>query len=338
MVMTQHDSMTNHDSYNNHPTAARYEAYFPKSMRMDAESTPKEEWWRFNDLDVHLDRLDVESSPIKVIVLHGVGAYGRVMSPAAVIARRHGYSTVSPDLPGYGLTKVPNKQLNYELWLDCVCGLIDAELKRDGKPVVLFGVSLGGALAYQAAARSKKVIGVATTMLADLSEPTTRRELARNKALGAIGYPLMSGLSFAIDGMRLPMAQLSKMHLLSNLPELSEIACNDRMGGGSWMPVRFLRTMMSLPLPMEPEEFNVCPVLLAHPGEDRMTDIGVSQRFFDRLTCEKRFVILEGAGHMPIEEPGVSQLEAAVLEFLADRVRSVSSGFDTHQAQAMKST
>lgn len=61
----------------------------------------------------------------------------------------------------------------------------------------------------------------------------------------------------------------------------------------------------------------MCPVLLAHPGDDRMTDISFSRRLFDRLPREKRMVVLERASHMPTEQPGVDRLEKSVLEFLA---------------------
>ena len=94
-------------SYDDHPTWRRYQPFFPPGMQCTRESTPTEEYWQWRGLDVHLDRLAVPSSPVKVIVLHGAGAYGRVMAPAAVLAQRYGYETVSPDLPGYGLTRVP---------------------------------------------------------------------------------------------------------------------------------------------------------------------------------------------------------------------------------------
>ena len=67
---------------------------------------------------------------------------------------------------------------------------------------------------------------------------------------------------------------------------------------------------------VEPEAFTTCPVLLAHPGADRMTDIALSRRFFDRLAAPKHMVVLDGASHMPTEHPGIDQLEAAVLAFL----------------------
>ncbi len=312
-------------TYESHPTWRRYQPFFPEGMRCAGDSMPREEYWRWRGLDVHLDRLEVPSSPVKVIVVHGAGAYGRVMAPASVIAQRYGYETVSPDLPGYGLTRVPRKQLTYGLWIDCLCDLIDAELSRDDRPVVLFGVSLGGLLAYQAAARSKRVAGLIATTLADPREREVRVGFARTRLLGTAGLWLLDKLAPLTDGLPLPMALMSKMHKISNRPELSALVKRDRLGGGSWVPARFLRTLMTTPPALEPEQFDVCPVLLAHPGVDRMTDISLSRRFFERLAGPKRMVVLEGASHMPTEHPGVDQLELAVLEFMRTHFPTRSS-------------
>lgn len=300
----------------------RYQPYFPPAMRCAAETTPREEWWSWNGLEVHLDRLAVPTSPLKVIVLHGAGAYGRVMAPAAVIARRHGWETVSPDLPGYGLTKVPRARMDYGSWVECVSALIDAELARDGRPVVLFGVSLGGLLAYQAAAKSRRVAGLVATTLADPREAAVREGFARTKMLGSAGLWLLDKLHPVTDGLPLPMRYVSKMDRISNDPELAAICANDPLGGGSWVPARFLRTLMTTAPDIEPEDFTLCPVLLVHPGEDRMTDIAFSRRFFDRLAAPKRMVVLEGASHMPTEHPGIDQMEHAVVEF----VRAIAEG------------
>ncbi len=300
-----------------------YQGFFPEAMRCTAESTPTEEWWSWRGLQVHLDRLAVPSSKLKVIVLHGAGAYGRVMAPAAVIARRHGYETVSPDLPGYGLTTVPRSILEYSLWVDCITDLIDAEIARDGRPVVLFGVSLGGLLAYQVAARSKRVVGLVATTLADPREAAVRQGFARTRSLGGPGLWLLDKLQLVTDGLPLPMRYVSKMDRISNRPELSALCERDPLGGGNWVPARFLRTLMHTAPDIEPEDFRVCPVLLVHPGVDRMTEIAHSRRFFDRIAGPKRMVVLEGASHMPTEHPGVDQMESAVVEFAAELVRAL---------------
>jgi alpha-beta hydrolase superfamily lysophospholipase len=308
-------------TYDSHPTWRRYQEFFPEGMRCTPTSTPVEEYWRWRGLDVHLDRLRVPSSPVKVVVLHGAGAYGRVMAPAAVLAQRYGYETVSPDLPGYGLTRVPRRRMTYPLWIDCVVDLVEHELARDARPVVLFGVSLGGMLAYQVAAsfaaHERRIAGLIATTLADPRERAVRRGFARHPLLGSGGLWLLDKLAPLTDGLPLPMALMSKMHRISNRPELSALVKRDRLGGGSWVPARFLRTLITTAPAVEPERFTACPVLLAHPGDDRMTDIALSRRFFERLACDKRMVVLDGASHMPTEHPGVDQLEAAVLEFMA---------------------
>ena len=306
---------TRMQTYDDHPLWRDYQTFFPEGLRCTPASLPREEYWAWRGLDVHLDRLVVPSAPLKVIVLHGAGAYGRVMAPASVIAQRYGYETITPDLPGYGLTRVPRRAMTYDLWVDCVVDLIAAERARDSRPIVLFGVSLGGLLAYQAAARTQ-VEGLVATTLADPREGAVRRGFARNALLGSVGLWLLAKLAPLTDGLPLPMAMMSRMHGISNKPALSALVRSDRLGGGSWVPARFLRTLMTTVPATEPEDFTACPVLLAHPGADRMTDIALSRRFFDRLAAPKRMIVLEGASHMPTEHPGIDQLEAAVLEFL----------------------
>jgi len=325
LALTQSPTVESHRSYAQDGAWQRYQSFFPEAMRCTAETTPTESWWKWNGIDVHLDRLSVPSSPIKVIVLHGAGAYGRVMAPAAVIARRHGWETVSPDLPGYGLTEVARSRFTYPLWIDCVSDLIDAEIARDGRPVVLFGVSLGGLLAYHAAARSKRVVGLVATTLADPREPAVRQGFARTRLLGSAGLWLLDAVAPVSDGLPLPMRFMSKMDRISNDPELSALCSTDPLGGGNWVPARFLRTLMYTAPDIEPEDFRVCPVLLAHPGADRMTDIALSRRFFDRLAAPKRMVVLDGASHMPTESPGIEQMQEAVVSFVSDIARRVEA-------------
>jgi alpha-beta hydrolase superfamily lysophospholipase len=320
-----HGMTTLATSYADAPRWREYQPFFPPAMRCTPEATPTESRWRWRGLDVHLDRFEVPSSQVKVIVLHGAGANGRIMAPATVIARRHGYETVAPDLPGYGLTAVPRRRLTYQLWIDCAVDLIRAELARDDRPVVLFGVSLGGMLAYQAAATiardepalASRLRGLIATTLGDPTERATRRDLARYPLLGTAGLALLRVLATLTDGLPVPMRLVAKMHRISNDPALSALVMRDPHGGGAWVPARFLRTLMTTPPVLPPEAFTTCPVLLAHPGVDRMTNIEVSRRFFERLGGPKRLVVLDGASHMPTEQPGVQQLEDAVLQQLA---------------------
>ena len=56
-----------------------------------------------------------------------------------------------------------------------------------------------------------------------------------------------------------------------------------------------------------------------------MTPFSLSEPFYTRLQCKKRCVILEGAGHFPIEHPGVEQMKSAILDFLNEIAKDVTN-------------
>jgi alpha-beta hydrolase superfamily lysophospholipase len=87
----------------------------------------------------------------------------------------------------------------------------------------------------------------------------------------------------------------------------------------SWMPGRFLRTFVYATPLAEPEAFDICPVLLAHPADDRWTDSLGHAGFLRSSASREALVMLGNAGHLPVEEPGASQLRSALLDFLAEQ-------------------
>ena len=101
-------------SLRRHRRMAALPGVLPRSdMRSTPKTTPSEEWWSWNSLDVHLDRLSVPESKLKVMVLpRSRGIWPRDGAGRGVMARKHGWETVSPDLPGYGLTAVPASRLD----------------------------------------------------------------------------------------------------------------------------------------------------------------------------------------------------------------------------------
>lgn len=295
----------------------RYQSWFPPQWRCEGDATPSEEWWRWRGCDVHLDRFAAPDAPTKVLVLHGGGGYGRLLAPLGVALREHGYEALAPDLPGFGLTRVQAKgSISYGDWIECVGALVEAERSRDERPLVLFGASLGGMLAYEVAARTEGVAGVAATCLLDPRDAVVRDAVARNRLLSRLGAPLMQALAPIVDPIPIPIRLVGKMDRIANDHRLARLCATDPVGGGNSMPTRFLRTYLQARPAVEPEDFSACPILLAHPGEDHWTPLPLSKRFFDRLASPKRLVVLARCGHLPVEEPGVTQLEGALVEFL----------------------
>jgi alpha-beta hydrolase superfamily lysophospholipase len=293
----------------------QYQPLLPPRLRLAEATAPHEAWWHWNGAEIHLDRSPLPEAPAVVVLLHGAGGYGRMLAPYGRLLRDAGYEVVAPDLPGYGLTRAPRALFDYGQWVRCVRALAEEEA-AGGRPVVLFGASIGGYLAYLAAAAGAPAAGVIATTLADPRERRVRDEFARNRLFSRVGIPLLPLYDAIAGRLRLPIKWFSKMDRIANDPALAALIGADPLGGGNRVPVSFMRSLFAVVPAVEPEQFERCPLLLVHPAEDRWTSVAASRLLFDRLACPKQLVLLEHCGHFPLEEPGVSQLEQAVLAFL----------------------
>ena len=112
----------------------RYLPFLPEVMRLPRD--PDEEWWKWRGTNVHLDRLDAEDASLKVIVLHGGGGTGRLVSTFGALVHGLGYSYVAPDLPGFGLTVPgPDYDPHYHSWVELVTDLVAHETRTRHKQI-----------------------------------------------------------------------------------------------------------------------------------------------------------------------------------------------------------
>ncbi|MBP0723624.1 alpha/beta hydrolase [Bacillus sp. RG28] len=295
----------------------QYQKFFPVEMQINDNNLPIEEWMIWNNVHIHLDRLPSPEAKLKIVFIHGAGGYGRLLVPYARILQKYGYEVVLPDLPPYGLSFTNSvKMLSYQLWIDILTELIDRELKLDGKPVILVGTSIGGMLAYHTAVQSKQVKGLIATTFVDTSNSKVRDQLAPNKFISRIGKFLMDKFPLFLDSLYISVNKVSRMQLISNNIEITKLIMKDDYAANTKIPLQLLRTFFNMKPVIKPENFDVCPVLLVHPELDPMTPYSFSKPFFDNLKCKKEYVILEGAGHLPIEQSGLEQMNTAILSFL----------------------
>lgn len=296
-----------------------YLRFFPRWVRESNGVPAVSEWWDWRGMRVHLERVADPAAPVKLVVLHGGGGYGRMLLPYGRLGGPA--EVVAPDLPGYGHTRCNGRPVDYAMWVDLAAELIERERARDVRPTLVLGASIGGMLAYSAVARTG-ADGLAVTCLLDVRRAEVRAAVARFALLGRIAGPVLDALR-VVDGVPIPVRWLARMSAMSNQPELNATVRRDRRGGGARVSLRFLRTYLASAPEVEPEEFTACPVLMAHPGADRWTPVELSTPFFDRLGVDKRLVVLEGCGHMPVEEPGLGQFAEALRRFAAPNRRPV---------------
>ncbi|WP_223192752.1 alpha/beta hydrolase [Paenibacillus sedimenti] len=240
-------STSNRKTYNESVVYWRqYQPFMPEDMRLKPGNLPLEDWWKWRDFHIHLDRMPVEQAPVKVILIHGAGGNGRLLAPFGLLLQREGYDVVAPDLPPYGLSYHECGQTaDYPMWIEMLSDLIQAEIDRDGKPIIVIGTSIGGMIAYHAAAHSQQAIGVIATTFADTSRQEVRDQIAPNRMISRLGKLLLDRFPFALDPIRIPITSVSRMHLITNNPELTKLIKHDPHAAGINIPLRLLRTFLN---------------------------------------------------------------------------------------------
>lgn len=300
--------------------------FLPARLRLTDETAPQEEFWDWRGHRVHLDRCPRPEAKAKVVLHHGVGTNGRQMSLilGAPLAAR-GFETVALDNLGYGLTQInAGSTPSYDDWVDLVLDYLAYEQARDDRPIVLYGLSAGGMLTYHVAAKAPRdtLAGIVGMTFLDQRDQTVRNETSHDK-LHAHAGPLLSLLARTPAAkMKYPMSLASKMSALANDPAAMKVFMADRTSAANWVSIRFLETYMNYTPAVEPQDFDACPVLLTQPAADRWTPLHLSTPVLSRITkVPVDSVMLDNAGHYPLEEPGLQQMQDAIAEFVTKHTR-----------------
>jgi alpha-beta hydrolase superfamily lysophospholipase len=293
---------------------AAWNAVLPGPLREDPAFPIHEERLAIGRLDVHLDRVTPqEPKDVLVVLVHGGGGHGRLLAPIGLMLARAGYESVAPDLPGYGLTRVPDGlPLTWSLWVEVVREVARRERARTGRRVVLCGLSIGGTLAWHAAAGNGDVAGVMVTTLLDLRVADVRARVATSPALSRLSDGL--GQGGALDGWWLPLSWVAPLHLMTSDEAVLNTYRADPFVAAS-MPFGFWRSVGRTPPALEPEQ-TATPLLLVHPGADAWTPPELSLPTFARFAGPKTLVHLSNGSHLPFEAPARDELAAALVTFL----------------------
>ncbi|MGK2348601.1 alpha/beta hydrolase [Actinomyces sp. W5033] len=291
-------------------TPNSYTRFLPQGLRCAARLTPESTWWQWRRHDVHLARARRPESPARVIVVHGAGGHSGALWPLAALVAHRGVDVCAVDLPLYGRTRSPDPAaVRYGHWVDLLVELVEVE--RDHRPLVLWGASIGGLLAYEVAARSPHVAAVAATCLLDPGDWRARARMTRVGGLGLLGGPLSGLVAGAAARTMVPMSAVADLGRMSRDPALSRLCAIDPRGGGARVPLGFLASYLRFA--HTPPEHNRTPVTLVHPARDAWTPLDLSARVLARAAGPATLVVLRECGHFPIEDPGLSDLVDVVV-------------------------
>lgn len=288
--------------------------YLPITNRIYENNVPEEKWIEIGKNQIHIDHYICNDAKGTIVIYHGVGGNGRLLSFIAIPLQKAGYEVVCPDLPLYGHTICSGK-ITYSDWVECGT-MIAEKFQRKDRPLYLFGLSAGGMLAYQVSCSLKKVDGLMLTCLLDQRISRVTEETASSSMMAVLGKPFLKIAHCLFGGIKLPMKMVCNMKAIVNNEALAELLMSDPISSGTKVTLEFLYGMLNPNIEIEADSYSKCPVLLAHPERDYWTDASLSRLFFDKLQAPKEFKLLQGAGHFPIEENGLKQLEEYCIAFM----------------------
>ncbi len=287
-------------------------AEFLPARYVENLAPPTSTWWPWRGNRVHIARAPAPEADVRMMLIHGGGGYSGALWPVATVAAG-GVDVLAPDLPLYGDTVAAQpSRVRYQDWVALLTDLVRAERAADPRPLILFGASMGGMLAYEVAARTGQVAAVVATCLLDVSDPAARAAATRYPFLGRPAPAVLRALDPALGRLRVPIRWLADMTQMSTDPALSRLCAADPRGGGASVPLGFVSSWMSFRHTAS-EDFTAAPVTLVAPTADTWTPPELSIRFLQRVSAPTTLVTLENCGHYPIEEPGLDQLRTAML-------------------------
>lgn len=311
-------------NYSEQDNWRRIMSFLPKKFYFNEECYPFEEHWNWKGNNVHLDTFRNPNAKAKLILLHGVGTNGRQMSTiVGMPLAMDGYEVIAIDMPLYGATEVNRKMIiSYDDWVQLGSDYIDYELSKDNRPVFLYGLSAGGMETYHIACKNHKVKGIIGMTFLDQRNQMVRNETANNIFWAHLGT-LLAGISvkLGLGKMKIKMSTCSKMSALCNDERCLRELLADNSSAGSRIPMKFIYSYMNYAPIIEPENFDICPILLTQPEKDKWTPLHLSKIFLERIRkVPVKITILCDGGHYPVEKIALNQLHENILNFITENL------------------
>lgn len=305
-------------TYHSNQAWKELNALLPKDFQITENNLPLEETWEWKGNHMHLDRYPNPEAEYRIFLHHGVGTNGRQLN--MIFGHKMaalGYDVVAMDNLGYGMTEVNQKDITYTDWVQAFADFVNAETKRDYKKPILYGLSAGGMLIYNASCFIDEVYGMIGMCFLQNDNKYIGNETARFKGTNWLVVPAMEKLSKTkIRTTPVAMKDVSKMDCLVNNEKALKIFLQDDASAGAKVQLQFLSEYMKYQLPVPVEAYNKCPILLTQPELDRWTPLELSEISMKGIKAPYTVKILEGGGHYPMEEKALQQLMTYAHQFI----------------------
>ena len=280
-----------------HQTIRQYQDNMMKQLKMNVDRSAVEETYiAANGNRLHLMIAAVGKNAPTLVFIPGTTAYAQVYAQFCYDMYREGFNVIGFDPRGHGLSNGPRGNYTINELVDDALAVAKYARERFGGKVALAGSSQGGIVAFYAAAKDDSIAAVVCHNIADLngkdnlvlSQIRPPRFLV---PLCAFFMNLYGNYSFPIS----LYLDLSK----EKFPDGTDAAALIKRDplAVSWITFRALNSLMRTELAKPVEKIRV-PVMLIHAGKDNIFPRAYVEGIYNRLTCRKKYLLLENAEHL----------------------------------------
>jgi acylglycerol lipase len=249
-----------------------------------------------------------------VVVVHGLMDHGSRYADFAASLVAGGFAVYAPDLRGHGHSEGIRVYVDsFEEYLDDLDLFVKlVQAKEPGKPVFVFGHSMGGAIATLYTIRkSPKLAGLV------LSAAALRADVSGFKVFGT---GLVAGLSPKAGVFQLDV------HDFSRDPIVVNTGLADPLVYQGAAPARTTKELLGAidDIGKQMEAVTV-PLLILHGTADRVTPPGGSEELYARAkSADKKIDLYPGLFHDLLHEPERAKVTADIVDWVARRAPASS--------------
>ncbi|MHB8897077.1 MAG: alpha/beta hydrolase [Candidatus Geothermincolia bacterium] len=262
-------------------------------------------------LKLHLDVFPSEGATRTLVFVPGTSIYALFYAEFLHKMRLMGFNVVGFDPRGHGRSEGRRGSYTIETLLRDTESVVGYAIDRFGESVAVSGSSQGGIVSFYAAGKDERLKAAVCHNIAVLGEP---------EALSITRWPRFSGFFQKL----LPLAMLTPELRIPIWTYLDLKAEPTRFGRNALEivmedPLAVLalssKAMASLSVtpPPRPIEQITTPIMVIQGEYDAMLSETYTRPIYDRLTCDKEFLLVTGATHLVL----TNNVDAVVPEVAA---------------------
>jgi alpha-beta hydrolase superfamily lysophospholipase len=260
----------------------------------------------YNKIPLHLTIHEIDAHAPSLIFIHGMsmhaGAYAFTIPNANFLAAlsAEGFNVIGLDLQGHGHSGGTRGLFTYHELMGNIKCAADYVLERYNDRIGITGSSMGGVLSFYAAIEDRRIKSAVCHNVVDLRDVCPIFYLKRHFLLLPL-LKILKPFASLLTWLPLPIvAYIEPKDVFDNKENFQYIVKDPFMTWAyrcsSWISVFYY------PDDKPAIELQKAPVRIIDGEQDKIFPVAYTRTFYERLQCQKDFVVVPGTKHMLLLE------------------------------------